>query len=136
MAGIIEEIYISSEKEETAENESTNTTQDETEVKAVNMTYEKSSSNISGRNRSSNGLIMLSTAASDSSGIPEQIVETEVPETEVPETGASALKEIQSPDGSYTGSIKWNPDDDVFQGGVTYQAQNNIGGTGGIYIWK
>lgn len=152
MAGIIEEIYISSEKEETAENESTNTTQDETEVKAVNMTYEKSSSNISGRNRSSNGLIMLSTAASDSSGIPEQIVETEVPETEVPETevpetevpetdvvlslkntlsaalgapetGASALKEIQSPDGSYTGSIKWNPDDDVFQGGVTYQAQ-------------
>ena len=63
--------------------------------------------------------------------------ETEVPETDVvlslkntlsaalgaPETGASALKEIQSPDGSYTGSIKWNPDDDVFQGGVTYQAQ-------------
>ena len=63
--------------------------------------------------------------------------ETEVPETDVvlslkntlsaalgaPETGASALKEIQSPDGSYTGSIKWNPDDDVFRGGVTYQAQ-------------
>lgn len=167
MEGTVEEVYISSEEEETTENESVNTTQGETEVKAANMTYKKSSSNIFGGNYISEGLIMLSSVTSESGSIPEKIVETEAPETEVPETeapetevpetevpetevpetevpetdvvlslkntfsavlsapetGESAPKEIQASDGSYTGSIKWNPGDEVFQGGVTYQAQ-------------
>ena len=187
MEGTVEEVYISSEEEETTENESVNTTQGETEVKAANMTYKKSSSNIFGGNYISEGLIMLSSVTSESGSIPEKIVETEAPETEAPETevpeteapetevpeteapeteapetevpetevpeteapetevpetdvvlslkntfsavlsapetGESAPKEIQASDGSYTGSIKWNPGDEVFQGGVIYQAQ-------------
>lgn len=177
MTGTIEEVYISSEEEETTEKESVNTTQNETAVQAVNMAYKKSVSNMSGRNSNSEGLIMLSSVTSENGSIPEGIAETEtpeaetpetetpetevpeaetpetevpeaetpeteVPETEVPEanvvlslkntfsavfsapeTGESAPKEIQASDGSYTGSIKWNPGDEVFQGGVTYQAQ-------------
>lgn len=177
MTGTIEEVYISSEEEETTEKESVNTTQNETAVQAVNMAYKKSVSNMSGRNSNSEGLIMLSSVTSENGSIPEGIAETETPETEVPEaetpeaetpetetpetetpetetpetevpetevpeanvvlslkntfsavfsapeTGESAPKEIQASDGSYTGSIKWNPGDEVFQGGVTYQAQ-------------
>lgn len=177
MTGTIEEVYISSEEEETTEKESVNTTQNETAVQAVNMAYKKSVSNMSGRNSNSEGLIMLSSVTSENGSIPEEIAETETPETEVPEaetpeaetpetetpetetpetetpetevpetevpeanvvlslkntfsavfsapeTGESAPKEIQASDGSYTGSIKWNPGDEVFQGGVTYQAQ-------------
>ena len=192
MTGTIEEVYISSEEEETTEKESVNTTQNETAVQAVNMAYKKSVSNMSGRNSNSEGLIMLSSVTSENGSIPEGIAETETPETETPEaetpeaetpetetpetetpetetpetetpetevpeaetpetevpetevpeanvvlslkntfsavfsapeTGESAPKEIQASDGSYTGSIKWNPGDEVFQGGVTYQAQ-------------
>ncbi len=157
MTGTIEKVYISSEEEETTENESVNTTQGETAVKAVNMAYKKSAANISGRNRGSEGLIMLSSVTSESDSIPEEIVEAEAPETEVPETevpetegpeaevpetevpeteapeadtvlvlknmfsevlrapetGASAPKAIQASDGSYMGSVNWNPGDDV-----------------------
>lgn len=182
MTGTIEEVYISSEEEETTEKESVNTTQNETAVQAVNMAYKKSVSNMSGRNSNSEGLIMLSSVTSENGSIPEGIAETETPEAETPEaetpetetpetetpetetpetetpetevpeaetpetevpeanvvlslkntfsavfsapeTGESAPKEIQASDGSYTGSIKWNPGDEVFQGGVTYQAQ-------------
>ena len=182
MEGTVEEVYISSEEEETTENESVNTAQNETAVQAVNMAYKKSVSNMSGRNSNSKGLIMLSSVTSENGSIPEGIAETETPEAETPETetpeaeapeteapeteapemevpemevpeteapetevpetdvvlslkntfsavlsapetGESAPKEIQASDGSYTGSIKWNPGDEVFQGGVTYQAQ-------------
>ena len=41
---------------------------------------------------------------------------------EIPETGKTPQKEIMAEDGSYTGVICWNPDDNTFTAGTEYQA--------------
>lgn len=173
MDGTIEEIYVSGEEDTSAEEESTGT--ESSAVRAVNMSYTRGVSQMTGEmSYGTGGFMKLSAVTSspateelygdsetaedvvqDTGENQEEIPEEEIPQEETPETkdtvlsadllaaglktpetGENVQKEIQASDGSYAGSISWNPEDEVFQGGVVYQASFTLTAGDGYYFTK